>query len=419
VGTLLRQHLDVAALSVVVLVLGVVAALAISALRKRRQELRKLRPKGVRTRLDVIRRDLDRMAEYIGGLPESDPAVWQPAELGLAAMAACRWDEAIEHFRDAQEKANVAQVVPLYNQTGVCHYMRGRTDDALRDFEESVRLARRCGDEKGKAPALANTGVICHDRGELGSAFEQLGEALAIVRKSGDQRTAAPYLGNVGNIYRDRGELDTALECYEEALEISRVIGDNSGVAGGLGNIGNVHRDRGELDKALEFHENALAVSRGVGDKLGMANSLSNIGNIYCYWRDLDKALGFHEDARALVCETRHEVGMAIELGNIGLILTNKGMHEQAVSELAVSLATFLDVGAAHGPRQALFGLSECDDWLGRARMQELLKEAGLEDGSAVDILDRVDLIRTRRPRQRRGQRVPFAPSRLLAGSPS
>ena len=358
VGTVLLQNLDVAALSVLVPVLCVVIALGVSAFRRRQQELRRLRPRGVRTRLDVIRRDLDRPAEYFGGLPQSEPAVWQPFEHGLAAMAACQWDQAIEHFRKAQAKANGAQLVPLYNQTGVCRYIQGRPDDALRYFEESARLAKQHGDEPGKAPSLGNIGVVRHDYGELDRALVQLSEALAIARSYGDRRAAAPYLGSIGNI----------------------------------------HRDKGELDKALKFHEDALAISREAGDRCGTARCLGNIGSIYRYLGELDKALTFHYESLALAREVGHQVGAATELGNIGLILTNKGTYEQAVPRLAESLTIFLAIGVAHGPRQARFGLSKCDDGLGRKRMQELLKEAGLVDGSIADLLDRIDQMRRRRP---------------------
>ena len=275
-----RQDFDVAALLVVIPVVCVLVALGIASLRSRWLNRRRLM-KGIRTRPDVIRRDLCRMAEYLGRLPESDAALWRPFEYGLAAMAACQWDQAIEHFRKAQANASGAQLVPIYNQTGVCHYTQGRPDDALRDFEESARLAKQYGDASGKAPALANIGVLRRDRGELGSAFKQLREALAIARKAGDQRAAAACLGCIGNIYLDRGVLDKALKSHEEALAISREIGDNCGVASGLRNLGSIYRDKAEFHKALQQYEEAHAVSREVGDRMGMASCLGSIGSTH------------------------------------------------------------------------------------------------------------------------------------------
>ena len=418
-GTFLRQHLDAVALWVVVPVLCVVVALALAYLRSRWLERRRLRPKGVRARQDVIRHDRDRLAEYLGALSDSDPPVWQPAEFGLAAMAACQWDQAIAYFRQARTEATRAQLVPLCNQIGVCRYIRGHLDDALKDFEESAELARQYGDEQGRAPALGNIGVIHHDYGELGSALRQLSEALAIVRAHGDRRAAAPYLRNIGNVHRDMGELDKALEYCREALEISRSIGDNSGTASDLASIASIYRDKDQLDQALRHYEEALALSRETGDRWGMASSLGNIGSVHRYRGELYEALMFYEDALALARESGYQVGVATELGNIGLILAEKGLTVQAVRTLAESLTILQGVGVARGPRQALSGLSACDDRLGRERMQELLKQAGLADGSITDLLDRIDQLRMTRPRQRGRRRVRFALRRAVAGASS
>jgi hypothetical protein len=69
------QGFDPAALLVIVLVVGAGAALGIAAFRRRPKipSWMKLRRSG--KRLDVIRRDLDRMVEHIGELRNSEPAV--------------------------------------------------------------------------------------------------------------------------------------------------------------------------------------------------------------------------------------------------------------------------------------------------------------------------------------------------------
>jgi len=110
-----------------------------------------------------MRRDMDRMAVYIDGLPRSGTAVRQPFELGRAAMAAYEWEQAIEHFREAMARARGAEIVALFNLTGVCQYTQGQLEKALADFEESFRLAKQFRDVNGEAPALGNIGVILHD----------------------------------------------------------------------------------------------------------------------------------------------------------------------------------------------------------------------------------------------------------------
>ena len=397
-------------ITIIVVFAAVVAGRAVY--RRRKRFPRWLRSMVVRKRLDMVRRDLCRMADHIGSPYESEHAGWQPFDFGLAAMAACQWNQAITHFQQAQANAGEAQLAPVLNQIGVCHYMQGRLGDALREFDESARLAVKREDGRCRASALNNIGVISRDQGELNNALKDLREALTIARESGNQAAEALYLGNIGNVLREKGELNPALKSHEDALAISRRVGDDEGVAGALGNIGSVLRDKGEADKALGRYAEAEEKARKIEYKLGAAIVISNIGSLYREKGELERALKSHESALALAHEIGYRLGVTTELMNIGLIMVSKSMHERAVSYLGDSLTFFLAAGVVDGQRQGLYGLSKCDDALGRERMQELLKKAGLADESVTDTLDRIDLIRSRRPWQMGKQRNPFAPAR-------
>ena len=77
---------------------------------------------------------------------------------------------------------------------------------------------------------------------------------------------------------------------------------------------------------------------------------------------------------------------MAIQLGNIGLVLLVIKKHELAVPKLVEALAMFQAIGVADGPSQVLNGLVQCEDKLGRQRMEGLFNEAGLDDESIADL---------------------------------
>lgn len=359
-----------------------------------------------RTGTDVVRRRRGMMTEHLAGLFASKPAVREPFELGFAAMNACRWDDAIVHLKKAAAATKGLKRVALLNLIGVCHYTEGRLSDALRDFEESAKLAEKFGDKRGKARAFGNIGLIHRDGGDLDRALSYLEEALAIARATHHQWAVAIHLGYAGSIYHDKGELPKALEYYSEALTISREIGDQWVVASSLGNLGSIYHDRGELDKALQHHEQALAISRDNGDLWGVASSLGNIGSIYRDKGRLAEALMFDSRALKVAHTLGHLLGAATDLGNIGLILTDRSEHEQAVPKLAEALITLTNMGVANGPRQTLTGLAGCEDKLGRRRLVELLERTGKDDGVIADVLDRVDQTRQRRPERKGSVRV-------------
>jgi tetratricopeptide (TPR) repeat protein len=412
-GTFLEGNDPAALLLIAVAVVVTAIVVARAAIRYRRRFPRWLKSLLATKRLDVIVRDVDRMAEYAGGLDDSSQAIWHPFQLGLAAMAACQWDQAVEHLQGAQANASGTQLAPLLNQLGICRYMQGRLGDALKEFQDSARLARQREDKPGMASTLNNIGVIRRYYGELDIALKFFRDAWALARESGSQTTEAICLGNIGHVLRQKGKLGPALKSQEDALAISRQTMDQPGVASSLGNIGSILRDRGESDKALERYAEAVEIARKINHKLGVAIELGNIGSLYRVKGETDRALKSHESALALANEIGYRLGVATELCNIGLILASKRMYERAVPYLAESLGVFLAAGLANGPRQALYGLSRCDDLLGRERMQALLKRTGLSDEGIADQLDRIDQIRSRRPWQTDRLRNPFAPAVL------
>ena len=347
---------------------------------------------------DAMRYAIGRAAEYLDGLPASEPVVRGPFELGLAAMRACRWDDAVSYFRQAMTLTNGVHLVALLNLIGVCRYTQGRADDALSDFEESAALAERLQAKRGRAHALNNIGLIYRDRGELDRALACLEQSLAVAREFDDLWAMAIHLGNVGNIWHRKGDFDKALDCHERALAVAREIGDQWSVATELANIGGVYEDKGDLDKALKHDKQALGVARCIGYRLGVVAGLANLASVYRKQGRHDEALQHEEEALGIARRAGYVLGAAIDLGNIGLDLMSRERHAEAVPKLAEALTILLSVGVADGPRQALTGLVRCEDRLGRQRVQTQLRESGLGDGQIADLLSRVDQTRMRRP---------------------
>ena len=347
---------------------------------------------------DTMRHSMGRMAEYLDGLPASEPVVRKPFELGLAAMRACRWDHAVGYFKEAMAVTEGVHLVALLNLIGVCRYTQGRSDEALAHFDESARLAQGLQAERGRAQALNNLGLIYRDRGELDRALAHIEESMAIARQLDDLWAMAIQLGNAGNIWHEKGDLDKALDCHERALTIAREIGDQWSVASELANIGSVYLDKGNPDRALKYDQEALAAARSVGYRLGVVTGLASIADIHRRQGRFDEALKYEEEALGIARRTGYILGVAVDLGNIGLDLMIRKKHEEAVPKLAEALTILLSVGVADGPRQALTGLVRCEDKLGRQRVEALLKGSGLNDTQMADLLDRIDQTRMRRP---------------------
>ncbi|MBN2465261.1 tetratricopeptide repeat protein [candidate division WOR-3 bacterium] len=366
-----------------------------------------LRPATRRARMnatsrEMMRRDMDRVAEYLDGLARSEPAVREPFERGLAAMEAFNWEQAVELFWEAMLRARGAELVALLNLTGVCRYTQGRLNDARANFEQALRMAEQFRDETGKAPALGNIGVVWHDLGELERALFYKERALDKAHRLGDQWAEAIYLANIGNIWHDKGDLDKALEYHERAFRLSRDLGDKWGVASDLSSIASVFRDKGAFGRALKYDQQALLLARKIGHRLGVVSNLSSIANIYRYQGKMNQALKYGEEALEMARRIGYQLGVATDLGNIGLILVRKRKCEQAAPKLAEALSILLAGDVAKGPQQLVAGLARCENRLGRERLESLLRESGLEERDIAEQLDLIDQARMRKPERKR-----------------
>ena len=406
----------------------------------------KRKARRVETSLDVMLRDMGRMAKYVDGPPKSEPAAREPFELGRAAMDAYEWDVAIRHFREAMKEAKGTELVVLLNLIGLCHYASGRLDDALRNYEESADLAEQFGDKEGKAADLGNIGIMYRAKGEPDKALKYHEEVLAIHREIGYQQGVANQLGNIGLIYRAKGEPDKALKYLEEALAIDRRIGYQPDVANQLGNIGSIYSAKGESDKALEYFGEALVIDRGIGYQQGVANQLGDIGLIHSAKGEPEKALKYYDEALVIDREIGDKHGVANRLGKIGLIYRAKGepdrelmycgealasyreigyqpgvasalgnignayvwamqrktagphasarnnqaywLAEKAIDHLVPALGMLLEMGIADGPRQCLWGLGECYKAVGREDFVTLCVKAGMAKEQAEGLAE-------------------------------
>lgn len=104
----------------------------------------------------------------------------------------------------------------------------GRSTEALRSFEEAVRLARALGPGWLLATSLLNLGGCLAHMGKAAAADEPLAEALALYRDLGDRRFAARAVTYAAQVAVERGDLAEAERLVMEALSESRAVGDDS-----------------------------------------------------------------------------------------------------------------------------------------------------------------------------------------------
>ncbi|MEO8751858.1 MAG: winged helix-turn-helix domain-containing protein [Casimicrobiaceae bacterium] len=188
-----------------------------------------------RNRLDAERENILLAFEHARRAPGGGPAAlrmihglgqwlgWNHLELWHRVEL-----EALAH-PDAQEE-NLDRVRALYIAAQAA-YLTGRYDESFTLVQDSVRIARACGDPAELAEALYRLGIVAMAVDRSADAHGHLAEGLALARQVGDRALLASLSGGMGEFYSQQGQLELADQHYLEFLDGSRDDVENTMVA--------------------------------------------------------------------------------------------------------------------------------------------------------------------------------------------
>lgn len=134
-----------------------------------------------------------------------------PEELGDALMAQQRYQAAIEAYKKGPRKS-----ATLQNKLGIAYQMLLDTSDALRCYEEALKLDRK------NANALNNLGTIYDAQKEYKAAEKMYRKALKFDPKS------APIHKNLGTVLIEEHKYNKGLRAYQDALAIDPQVFEKS-----------------------------------------------------------------------------------------------------------------------------------------------------------------------------------------------
>ena len=276
-------------------------------------------------------------------------------------------------FGNEEEKATILQGL------GVAFSVLNKHEDALRNYQESLKIKRRLGLNKGIADSLQAIAQTENAMGTTAASLRDYKEALNIRRSIGDKAGTGDVLNDLAQFYGEHGEYDRAMRLYKEALQIQTEVGNENNRALVLNNIGDTYLQKGDYedariyftqaldireklkvpteiadtlhnlaetsvktaqyDQALAEYLRALDLRRSVGDRRGAALESSALGTLFGYQGRYGAALSSEEDAVKILRENQeHGFYLTEALSDYGKALAQIGKGEQARSTLAEAL---------------------------------------------------------------------------------
>ncbi len=230
--------------------------------------------------------------------------------------------------------------------------------DAARAFdEESLRIFRKIGDNRGMAESLHALARLPAVRGDYTTARPLYEESLAIFRELGDRRGIAMVSIDLGWVTHMLGEIEVSQPLLEESLAITRELGERLNIGAALHALGWARKDRADYTVAQLLLEESVGIFQQLGDEWYTAVSLSGLGAIACLRGRHDEARRLYEDSLRVLGEVGGRNKMAESLQGLGDVMYALGDLAASRRYYAESLTAYRELDHKWGGAEALGGL--------------------------------------------------------------
>ncbi|MEU3981764.1 cyclophane-containing RiPP biosynthesis TPR protein HaaT [Streptomyces sp. NPDC026672] len=284
--------------------------------------------------------------------------------IGLAAAMAPflrqsgPWDQAVGLHRTAAEAARRTgdrrALAGALAELGVVRRFMAAYGEATEALNEAARRYDEAGDRKGRADALNQAGIVRYLTADNEAAIRAQTEALAVYRELGDRLGQANALADLGMVRRQTSRFEAAVAAQSEALAIYRELGDRYGEANSLRDLGVVHCLTGEYVLAAQRHYEAFDIYRLLDDRVHQAYALNELGVVGRITGNLAAARDAHTRALEYYTDLGDRFGRANSVCRLGALDRAVGNGPEAVRQLEQALAVYRDLGSRGGEAAAL-----------------------------------------------------------------
>jgi tetratricopeptide (TPR) repeat protein len=111
------------------------------------------------------------------------------------------------------------------------YQLLGRPDEAARNLEQALDLARSLGHATLECNVLCNLGIVLEGRGQSAQARTHFEDAVELARTLGDERSAGQFLGYLGRLHARQGRHEPARQCLDDGEAALERQADRFGLA--------------------------------------------------------------------------------------------------------------------------------------------------------------------------------------------
>jgi tetratricopeptide (TPR) repeat protein len=215
--------------------------------------------------------------------------------LGVIHQDQGRYEEAVKMYQESlkinEERGNKSGIASTLHQLGNVHYLQGRHEEAVKIYHDSLKIEEELGNKSGIASTLHQLGMIHQDQGRYEEAVKIYHDSLKIEEELGNKSGIASTLHQLGNVHYLQGRYEEAVKIYHDSLKINEELGNKSGIASTLHQLGNVHYAQGRYEEAVKIYHDSLKIKEELEDKSGIASTFGQMGRIFHAQKNYKEAL--------------------------------------------------------------------------------------------------------------------------------
>lgn len=230
-----------------------------------------------------------------------------------------------------KEKLNKQEAL-CYMGIGVANDYLGKFEEALLNYEKSLKILQRLNDKKGLSQVYMGMAVVYDFQGNYTNAIEYHLKSLHIQEELKDKFGMGGTLMNIATVYKNLGQNTNALPYYLKSMKIREELEDKAGLAQTYNGLGSLYRGFKEYEKALDFYEKSLKIRKALGDKNGEATIMGNIGSLYSDKGEYEKSIVFFMETLKIKEAVGDKNGASIALANIGISMLKLKKYDEAIT---------------------------------------------------------------------------------------
>lgn len=262
--------------------------------------------------------------------------------LGNVVAEMGRHEEALRYYQDAVKLArkmkNDTLLGTFRNNVGLEYKSLGRYREAVDEYYATLKLKEKIGaGNKALSATLLNLGVVWDLLGDQKNARMYYQRSLALKKELGDSLGISRLLSNISVIEKNSGDWKQAVKTIQESNRWNSTVKDYSQYYVNYSNLANINKNNSDWEQAFRYFDSAFYYARELNNSEYLSDLYQNLGSLHFdrgnyaeAIRFLSKALDFPGEEMTDVL--RHEIH-----GNLAEAYSRDGQYKLALMHLQLS----------------------------------------------------------------------------------